>query len=72
MGVGLAPGIAALNSGRAAQHRGLLVITPSAGAILAIAIFYVLQACFSEQPTPHDKKRSLTRAFMLRPYHAVD
>ena len=47
MGVGLARGIAALNLGVLRNIVVSWVITLPAGAILAIAIFYVLQACFS-------------------------
>ncbi|WP_323903248.1 inorganic phosphate transporter [Aeromonas hydrophila] len=47
MGVGLARGIAALNLGVLRNIVVSWVITLPAGAILAIAIFYVLQICFS-------------------------
>ena len=47
MGVGLARGIAALNLGVLRNIVVSWVITLPAGAILAIGIFYVLQACFS-------------------------
>jgi inorganic phosphate transporter, PiT family len=47
MGVGLARGIAALNLGVLRNIVVSWIITLPAGAILAIAIFYVLQACFS-------------------------
>ena len=43
----LARGIAALNLGVLRNIVVSWVITLPAGAILAIAIFYVLQACFS-------------------------
>ncbi|MNQ82959.1 Phosphate transporter family protein [compost metagenome] len=47
MGVGLARGIAALNLGVLRNIVVSWVITLPAGAILAIVIFYILQACFS-------------------------